>query len=210
MTMNGAVLPVMAMYVVAAEEQGVAPGALAGTAQNDVLKEFMVRNTCVYPPEPSMRIVAESFCKTRTGRVLRISAPSVGCRIEVDQVDVSSLRVVHAFGSSAAISTGNHSSASRRSLSARARAPSASRSLRLARDSSWIYRTTARSMRALRRFFPATRSMGSTVRSGSEMFKRRFMRIFPSHHLVFDRQHRLPQAFYPGLGSRLDGQAQSA
>ena len=59
MTMNGAVLPVMAMYIVAAEEQGVAPGALAGTVQNDILKEFMVRNTYIYPPEPSMRIVAD-------------------------------------------------------------------------------------------------------------------------------------------------------
>ncbi len=59
MTMNGAVLPVMAMYVVAAEEQGVAPEQLAGTIQNDILKEFMVRNTYIYPPEPSMRIVAD-------------------------------------------------------------------------------------------------------------------------------------------------------
>ncbi len=64
MTMNGAVLPVMAMYVVAAEEQGVAPGALAGTVQNDVLKEFMVRNTYIYPPEPSMRIVADVIAYT--------------------------------------------------------------------------------------------------------------------------------------------------
>ena len=59
MTMNGAVLPVMAFYIVAAEEQGVAPAALAGTIQNDVLKEFMVRNTYIYPPAPSMRIVAD-------------------------------------------------------------------------------------------------------------------------------------------------------
>jgi methylmalonyl-CoA mutase len=59
MTMNGAVLPIMAMYVVAAEEQGVKPEQLAGTLQNDVLKEFMVRNTYIYPPEPSMRIVAD-------------------------------------------------------------------------------------------------------------------------------------------------------
>ncbi len=59
MTMNGAVLPVMAMYVVAAEEQGVKPQRLAGTLQNDILKEFMVRNTYIYPPEPSMRIVAD-------------------------------------------------------------------------------------------------------------------------------------------------------
>ena len=59
MTMNGAVLPVLAMYIVAAEEQGVAPGGLSGTIQNDILKEFMVRNTYIYPPEPSMRIVAD-------------------------------------------------------------------------------------------------------------------------------------------------------
>ncbi|KAA3625276.1 MAG: methylmalonyl-CoA mutase [Proteobacteria bacterium] len=59
MTMNGAVLPVMAMYIVAAEEQGVAPQALSGTLQNDILKEFMVRNTYIYPPEPSMRIVSD-------------------------------------------------------------------------------------------------------------------------------------------------------
>ena len=61
MTMNGAVMPVLAMFIVAAEEQGVAPGALAGTIQNDVLKEFMVRNTYIYPPSPSMRIVSDIF-----------------------------------------------------------------------------------------------------------------------------------------------------
>jgi methylmalonyl-CoA mutase len=59
MTMNGAVLPVLAGYVVAAEEQGVEPAKLSGTIQNDILKEFMVRNTYIYPPEPSMRIVAD-------------------------------------------------------------------------------------------------------------------------------------------------------
>src|SRR6266852_2064267 len=59
MTMNGAVLPVLALYIVAAEEQGVAPEKLAGTIQNDILKEFMVRNTYIYPPAPSMRIVAD-------------------------------------------------------------------------------------------------------------------------------------------------------
>jgi methylmalonyl-CoA mutase len=59
MTMNGAVLPVMAMFIVAAEEQGVSPEQLAGTLQNDILKEFMVRNTYIYPPQPSMRIVAD-------------------------------------------------------------------------------------------------------------------------------------------------------
>jgi methylmalonyl-CoA mutase len=59
MTMNGAVLPVMAMYIIAAEEQGISAGQLAGTLQNDILKEFMVRNTYIYPPEPSMRIVAD-------------------------------------------------------------------------------------------------------------------------------------------------------
>ncbi|MFP6778304.1 MAG: methylmalonyl-CoA mutase family protein, partial [Alphaproteobacteria bacterium] len=59
MTMNGAVLPVLAAFIVAAEEQGVAQGKLSGTIQNDILKEFMVRNTYIYPPEPSMRIVAD-------------------------------------------------------------------------------------------------------------------------------------------------------
>ncbi|MEM7186937.1 MAG: methylmalonyl-CoA mutase, partial [Bacteroidota bacterium] len=61
MTMNGAVLPIMAFYIVAAEEQGVAPEALAGTIQNDILKEFMVRNTYIYPPTPSMKIVSDIF-----------------------------------------------------------------------------------------------------------------------------------------------------
>jgi methylmalonyl-CoA mutase len=61
MTMNGAVLPVLAMYIVAAEEQGVAPEELAGTIQNDILKEFMVRNTYIYPPTPSMRIISDIF-----------------------------------------------------------------------------------------------------------------------------------------------------
>ena len=64
MTMNGAVLPVLAMYVVAAEEQGVAYDKLAGTIQNDILKEFMVRNTYIYPPAPSMRIIADIFAFT--------------------------------------------------------------------------------------------------------------------------------------------------
>ncbi|MFT5876874.1 MAG: methylmalonyl-CoA mutase, partial [Dokdonia sp.] len=61
MTMNGAVLPIMAFYIVAAEEQGVSPDLLAGTIQNDILKEFMVRNTYIYPPAPSMRIIADIF-----------------------------------------------------------------------------------------------------------------------------------------------------
>ena len=61
MTMNGAVLPIMALYIVAAEEQGVAQKDLAGTIQNDILKEFMVRNTYIYPPKPSMRIVSDIF-----------------------------------------------------------------------------------------------------------------------------------------------------
>ncbi len=64
MTMNGAVLPIMALYIVAAEEQGVAHAALSGTIQNDVLKEFMVRNTYIYPPDPSMRIVSDIFAYT--------------------------------------------------------------------------------------------------------------------------------------------------
>ncbi len=64
MTMNGAVLPVLAGYIVAAEEQGVAPAELSGTIQNDILKEFMVRNTYIYPPEPSMRIVGDIIAYT--------------------------------------------------------------------------------------------------------------------------------------------------
>ena len=64
MTMNGAVLPVLALYVLAAEEQGVAPKQLAGTIQNDILKEFMVRNTFIYPPEPSMRIISDIIAFT--------------------------------------------------------------------------------------------------------------------------------------------------
>ncbi|MER5428462.1 methylmalonyl-CoA mutase [Streptomyces sp. NPDC002588] len=64
MTMNGAVLPVLALYIVAAEEQGVAPEKLAGTIQNDILKEFMVRNTYIYPPKPSMRIISDIFAFT--------------------------------------------------------------------------------------------------------------------------------------------------
>ena len=64
MTMNGAVLPILALYILAAEEQGVAPKQLTGTIQNDVLKEFMVRNTYIYPPEPSMRIISDIFSFT--------------------------------------------------------------------------------------------------------------------------------------------------
>jgi methylmalonyl-CoA mutase len=64
MTMNGAVLPVLALYIVAAEEQGVAPEKLSGTIQNDILKEFMVRNTYIYPPKPSLRIISDIFSYT--------------------------------------------------------------------------------------------------------------------------------------------------
>jgi len=64
MTMNGAVLPILALYIAAAEEQGVKQAQLAGTIQNDILKEFMVRNTYIYPPKPSMRIVGDIFAHT--------------------------------------------------------------------------------------------------------------------------------------------------
>ncbi|MEM6829024.1 MAG: methylmalonyl-CoA mutase, partial [Bacteroidota bacterium] len=64
MTMNGAVIPVLAFFIVAAEEQGVSPDKLTGTIQNDILKEFMVRNTYIYPPAPSMRIIADIFAYT--------------------------------------------------------------------------------------------------------------------------------------------------
>ena|SRR5215217_3485881 len=66
MTMNGAVLPILALYIVAAEEQGVSPDKLSGTIQNDILKEFMVRNTYIYPPLPSMRIISDIFSYTST------------------------------------------------------------------------------------------------------------------------------------------------
>ena len=64
MTMNGAVLPILSLYIVAAEEQGVSPDKLSGTIQNDILKEFMVRNTYIYPPRPSMRIISDIFAYT--------------------------------------------------------------------------------------------------------------------------------------------------
>lgn len=64
MTMNGAVIPIMAFYIVAAEEQGIKPEQLKGTIQNDILKEFMVRNTYIYPPEPSLKIIADIFAYT--------------------------------------------------------------------------------------------------------------------------------------------------
>ena len=75
MTMNGAVLPIMAFFIVAAEEQGVAPEQLAGTIQNDILKEFMVRNTYIYPPGPSMRIVGDifSYCARKMPKFNSIS-----------------------------------------------------------------------------------------------------------------------------------------
>ncbi len=76
MTMNGAVLPVMAMYIAAAEEQGVKPEQLAGTIQNDILKEFMVRNTYIYPPQPSMRIISDIFAFTAT-RMPRFNSISI-------------------------------------------------------------------------------------------------------------------------------------
>src|SRR5690606_3242105 len=64
MTMNGAVLPILALYIVAAEEQGVSHDKLSGTIQNDILKEFLVRNTYIYPPAPSMRIISDIFSYT--------------------------------------------------------------------------------------------------------------------------------------------------
>jgi len=76
MTMNGAVLPVLSLYIVAAEEQGVAPEKLAGTIQNDILKEFMVRNTYIYPPTPSMRIISDIFSYT-SERMPRFNSISI-------------------------------------------------------------------------------------------------------------------------------------
>ena len=90
MTMNGAVLPVLALYVVAAEEQGVEPAKLSGTIQNDILKEFMVRNTYIYPPAPSMRIVADIFRLHRQAHAevqldLDLRLPHAGGRGDPDQ-----------------------------------------------------------------------------------------------------------------------------
>ena len=76
MTMNGAVIPILALFVVAAEEQGVAPEQLTGTIQNDILKEFMVRNTYIYPPEPSMRIISDIFAFT-SQRMPRFNSISI-------------------------------------------------------------------------------------------------------------------------------------
>src|SRR5215831_15141162 len=76
MTMNGAVLPVLALYIAAAEEQGVKPEQLAGTIQNDILKEFMVRNTYIYPPAPSMRIISDIFAFT-SQRMPRFNSISI-------------------------------------------------------------------------------------------------------------------------------------
>ncbi|WP_110182818.1 methylmalonyl-CoA mutase [Nocardioides solisilvae] len=76
MTMNGAVLPVLALYIVAAEEQGVKPEQLTGTIQNDILKEFMVRNTYIYPPQPSMRIISDIFAFT-SQRMPRFNSISI-------------------------------------------------------------------------------------------------------------------------------------
>ena len=75
MTMNGAVIPILASYIVAAEEQGVSPDQLTGTIQNDILKEFMVRNTYIYPPEPSMRLISDiiSYCSANMPKYNTIS-----------------------------------------------------------------------------------------------------------------------------------------
>jgi methylmalonyl-CoA mutase len=76
MTMNGAVLPIMALFIVAGEEQGVPPEQLSGTIQNDILKEFMVRNTYIYPPDPSMRIISDIFAYT-SQRMPRFNSISI-------------------------------------------------------------------------------------------------------------------------------------
>jgi len=76
MTMNGAVLPILAFYIVAAEEQGVSPEKLSGTIQNDILKEFMVRNTYIYPPSPSMKIIADIF-KYTTSKMPKYNSISI-------------------------------------------------------------------------------------------------------------------------------------
>lgn len=89
MTMNGAVLPIMAMYIGAALEAGVKTEQLTGTIQNDILKEFMVRNTFIYPPEPSMRIVADVF--SYTAKVWRLVRESQGGAFIHAQVHINRL-----------------------------------------------------------------------------------------------------------------------
>ncbi|GIT33730.1 MAG: hypothetical protein Ct9H300mP4_00490 [Gammaproteobacteria bacterium] len=81
MTMNGAVIPIMAMFIVAAEEQGVAQEELNGTLQNDILKEFMVRNTYIYPPKASMRIVADiiAYASKKLPNLIRYQFPATTC-----------------------------------------------------------------------------------------------------------------------------------
>lgn len=85
MTMNGAVLPVLAFYIVAAEEQGVTPDKLTGTIQNDILKEYLCRNTYIYPPKPSMRIIADiiAWCSGNMPRfnTISISGYHMGKRV---------------------------------------------------------------------------------------------------------------------------------
>ena len=83
MTMNGAVIPILAFFIVAGEEQGVPRAQLDGTIQNDILKEFMVRNTYIYPPEPSMRIISDIFGYTSAARCRSSTAsrsPAITCR----------------------------------------------------------------------------------------------------------------------------------
>jgi methylmalonyl-CoA mutase N-terminal domain/subunit len=82
MTMNGAVIPILAFFIVAGEEQGVPTEQLDGTIQNDILKEFMVRNTYIYPPEPSMRIISDIFAYTsaKCPSSTRSRSPAITCR----------------------------------------------------------------------------------------------------------------------------------
>ncbi len=82
MTMNGAVIPILAIFIVAGEEQGHARAVLSGTIQNDILKEFMVRNTYIYPPEPSMRIIADiiEYTSARCRSSTRSRSPAITCR----------------------------------------------------------------------------------------------------------------------------------
>lgn len=79
MTMNGAVIPVLAMFIVTGEEQGVSKAKLTGTIQNDILKEFMVRNTYIFPPEPSMHAIADIFAYTT--KVICLCAANRKCRV---------------------------------------------------------------------------------------------------------------------------------
>ena len=140
MTMNGAVLPILAGYIVAGEEQGVSTADLQGTIQNDILKEFMVRNTYIYPPEPSMRIVADIISYTASAKCrssTRSRSPATTCKKRARRPCKSSRSRLPTVS----ITCEPHSTAASPSTRSRAASPSSSPS---AWTSSWKWPSCAR------------------------------------------------------------------